>query len=201
MDKKILTVIATSLGASLCCITPVLAVLAGASSFATTFSWLDPFRPYFVTLTIIILIYIWWGKLKPQKEIECACEDNEKVGFLKTKTFLSIITIFAVLSISFPYYGNFFIEEESKKEIVIVEKSDIVSYSIKIDNMTCPACEATVSNAIHTQEGIIKSDISYKTGVANIKFDKSKTSIENLRNSIDKTGFTTVEHKEIKKGE
>ena len=47
MDKKILTGIIASLGASLCCITPVLAVLAGSAGLASTFSWLDPFRPYF----------------------------------------------------------------------------------------------------------------------------------------------------------
>ena len=37
MDKKILTGIIASLGASLCCITPVLAVLAGSAGLASTF--------------------------------------------------------------------------------------------------------------------------------------------------------------------
>ncbi|HBQ61761.1 MAG TPA: heavy metal transporter, partial [Balneolaceae bacterium] len=34
--------------ASLCCITPVLAVLAGTSGIASTFSFMDPFRPYLI---------------------------------------------------------------------------------------------------------------------------------------------------------
>lgn len=74
MDKKILTGIIASLGASLCCITPVLAVLAGSAGLASTFSWLDPFRPYFIGLTVLVLAYVWWEKLKPKEEISCECE-------------------------------------------------------------------------------------------------------------------------------
>ena len=80
MDKKILTGIIASLGASLCCITPVLAVLAGSAGLASTFSWLDPFRPYFIGLTVLVLAYVWWEKLKPKEQISCECETQEKVS-------------------------------------------------------------------------------------------------------------------------
>ena len=65
--------------------------------------------------------------------------------------------------------------------------------------ITCPACEATVGNAIHTQDGIVNLDISYKTGNANIKFDSSKTTIEDIKKAIDTTGFTSTTHKKIEK--
>jgi len=45
----------TAIAASLCCITPVLALIAGTSGLASTFSWLEPFRPYFIGLTILVL--------------------------------------------------------------------------------------------------------------------------------------------------
>ncbi|MEK7254190.1 MAG: heavy metal transporter, partial [Bacteroidota bacterium] len=35
-----------AVAASLCCITPVLALLAGTSGLASTFSWLEPARPW-----------------------------------------------------------------------------------------------------------------------------------------------------------
>jgi len=196
MDKKILTGIIASLGASLCCITPVLAVLAG---LASTFSWLDPFRPYFIGLTVLVLAYVWWEKLKPKEEISCECETQEKISFVRTKTFLSLVTVFAIVTISFPYYGDYFIKEDSKKDVVIVQEKNIVTYDVKISDMTCPACEATVGNAIHTQDGIVNLDISYKTGNANIKFDSSKTTIEDIKKAIDTTGFTSTTHKKIEK--
>ena len=51
--------------ASLCCITPVLALLAGTSGIAATFSFLEPARPYLIGLTIAVLGFAWYQKLKP----------------------------------------------------------------------------------------------------------------------------------------
>ena len=81
MDKKILTGIIASLGASLCCITPVLAVLAGSAGLASTFSWLDPFRPYFIGLTVLVLAYVWWEKLKlAAQPVTDPLEQSAKTG-------------------------------------------------------------------------------------------------------------------------
>ena len=56
----------TAIASSLCCITPVLAIVAGSSGLASTFSWLEPFRPYFIGMTILVLGFAWYQKLKPQ---------------------------------------------------------------------------------------------------------------------------------------
>jgi len=69
-NKLIGTGLLTAIAASLCCITPVLALIAGTSGLASTFSWLEPFRPYFIGLTILVLAFAWYQKLKPQKKIE-----------------------------------------------------------------------------------------------------------------------------------
>lgn len=68
IDKKVLTGVFAAIGASLCCITPVLAVLAGSTGLASSFSWMEPFRPYLIALTVLVLTYAWWDKLKPVKE-------------------------------------------------------------------------------------------------------------------------------------
>ena len=73
----------TAIAASLCCITPVLALIAGTSGLASTFSWLEPFRPYFIGLTILVLGFAWYQKLKPKKQIDCNCETEEKPKFIQ----------------------------------------------------------------------------------------------------------------------
>ena len=70
-NKLISTSIITPIAASLCCVTPVLALIAGTSGIASTFSWLEPFRPYLIGLTVLVLGFAWYQKLKPQKEIDC----------------------------------------------------------------------------------------------------------------------------------
>ena len=55
----------TALASSLCCITPVLAIFAGSSGMASSFSWMEPARPYLIIFTIIVLGFAWYQKLKP----------------------------------------------------------------------------------------------------------------------------------------
>src|SRR5690625_6233978 len=78
----------TGISASLCCITRVLALLAGTSGLASAFSWLDPLRPYLIGLTVLVLGFAWYQKLKPQKQMDCNCDTTEKTPFIQTKKFL-----------------------------------------------------------------------------------------------------------------
>ena len=103
-DKKIFTIISATIAASLCCLTPVLALLAGSSSLVSSFSWLQPYHNYLVGLTILVLVYAWWDKLKPKKNaLECSCD--EKSGFFSGKTFLAMVTVFSIGMLSFSQWG------------------------------------------------------------------------------------------------
>ena len=84
----------TAIVSSLCCITPVIALISGTSGIAATFSWMEPFRPFLIGLTILVLAFAWYQKLRPrtEEEIACACEDD-KPSFWQTKSFLSIVSI------------------------------------------------------------------------------------------------------------
>ncbi|MBO9682806.1 MAG: heavy metal transporter, partial [Flavisolibacter sp.] len=77
------TSLLSALAASLCCITPVIAMLAGSSSIAANFSWLEPARPYLIGLSIIVLAFAWYQQLKsPQKTaMDCNCETTPKSSF------------------------------------------------------------------------------------------------------------------------
>ncbi|MFN3695162.1 MAG: mercuric transporter MerT family protein, partial [Ignavibacterium sp.] len=100
--------IITALLASLCCITPVLAVLGGLSGIATTFSFLEPLRPYLIGLTVIVLGYAFYKAYKPKKgtDIDCACEADDlsadkagKPKFINSKKFLWMITAVSAILI------------------------------------------------------------------------------------------------------
>lgn len=103
INKNIFTVLGATIAASLCCITPVLAVLAGSSSLASSFSWLAPYHNYLIVFTVLVLVYAWYDKLKPLKEPECVCDDS---GFFSSKIFLFIVTVFTIVMLTFPQWGN-----------------------------------------------------------------------------------------------
>lgn len=75
--------ILSAFAASLCCITPVIALLAGSSSIAANFLWIEPARPYLIGLSLAVLAFAWYMKLKPAKtnDIDCNCEIADKTSF------------------------------------------------------------------------------------------------------------------------
>ena len=184
----------TAITASLCCITPVLALIAGTSGIASTFSWIEPFRPYLMGLTILVLGFAWYQQLKPRKEIDCECETDEKPKFMQSKTFLGIVTLFAIGMLTFPYYSEIFYPH-TQKQIVVVKKSDNKTTEFQITGMTCTGCEEHVNHEVNKLSGILKSNTSYEDGNAIIEFDSSKTSETEIEKAINSTGYKVTDKK------
>lgn len=180
--------ILSAIAASLCCITPVIALFAGSSSIASNFSWLAPARPYLIGLSIAVLSLAWYQKLKVKKTDDCDCVSEEKPKFLNSKTFLLIVTIFAALMMSFPSYAKLFFPPNEKKEVV-AEKSNIQSVELNIKGMSCVACEEEVNNELYKLPGIIQSTVSYKNRNAIVKFDISKTTVQKITGVVNSTGY------------
>lgn len=187
----------TAISASLCCITPVLALLAGTSGLASTFSWLDPLRPCLIGLTVLVLGFAWYQKLKPQKQIDCNCDTKEKTPFIQTKKFLGIVTVFAGLMLAFPTYAHVFFPKPENKTIV-TDQSKIQKVEFKINGMTCSGCEEHVNHEVNQLTGIIKTTVSYENRNAIIEFDQAQTDIEEIEKAIEKTGYSVTDKKEIK---
>lgn len=180
----------TAISASLCCITPLLAILAGSSSLASTFAWLDPLRPYFIGGTILILGLAWFQKLKPKKEIDC-CDTAKKAPFIQTKKFLILVTLFAGLMLTFPMYAHIFYPK-TEKDFVEIEKRNLKIVEFSISGMTCTACEEHINHEVNQLSGIKQSIVSYENENAIIEFDKTRTSTEEIENAITKAGYSVI---------
>lgn len=194
-NKLIGASLISAITASLCCITPVLALIVGTSGIASTFSWIEPFRPYLIGLTILVLGFAWYQKLRPQKEIDCECDEDDKPKFMRSKTFLGIITVFAIIMLAFPFYSGIFYPN-TEKQITIVNKSDIKTIEFKISGMTCASCEEHVNHEINKLSGIVNSKASHEKGNAIIEFDRTKTNETEIEKAIDLTGYKVTGKKE-----
>ncbi|MDH3650826.1 MAG: mercuric transporter MerT family protein, partial [Saprospiraceae bacterium] len=67
MNKKpssIVIGLVTAMASSLCCIAPLIAILAGSSSLASSFAWIDPWRPWLIGLTVVALSHAWYQQLR-----------------------------------------------------------------------------------------------------------------------------------------
>ena len=166
----------SALAASLCCITPVLALIAGSSGIAATFSWLEPARPYLIGITVLVLGFAWYQKLKPKKadQIDCACEEDERPSFLQSKKFLGIVTVFAAVMLAFPCYSHIFYPE-TKANVIIVDSNNIQQANFEISGMTCTGCEEHIKHAVAQLPGYIEATANYEESKATVKFDKSRS--------------------------
>jgi len=195
-DKKLIGAgLLTAIAASLCCITPLLALVAGTSGLASTFSWLEPFRPYFIGLTILVLGFAWYQKLKPKQQIDCNCETEEKPKFVQSKMFLGIVTAFAIVMLAFPYFAHIFYPK-TEKQVIVVDKSNVQTVEFSISGMTCAGCVEHVNHEVNKLSGILKSTASYENGNAIVEFDNSKTNNAEIEKAINGTGYTVTDKKE-----
>ncbi len=188
----------TATVASLCCITPILALFSGATGIASTFSWLEPYRPYLIGLTVVVLAFAWYQKLRPLKKdaIACDCEED-KPSFWQGKTFLAIVTVLAVLLLAFPSYSKIFFPKQEPKQVFVVDKSNIQKAELKIKGMTCEACTETINLALSKVPGVIEYKTEYKNGSSVVKFDNSKTSELAIVNAVNETGYKVTDTKPI----
>jgi copper chaperone CopZ len=180
----------TAIAASLCCITPVIALLAGSSSIAANFSWIEPARPYLIGLSIAVLAFAWYLKLKPVKanDIDCNCETTKKASFLQSKTFLAIVTAFAILMMTFPLYAKvFYLKPKAQATLAVVDNKQQVKFAIQ--GMTCEACEEHVNNELSKVSGVLVYKTSYATQSSLVTFDKSKVDVKTIETAINKTGY------------
>ncbi|HAD96252.1 MAG TPA: mercuric transport protein MerTP [Cryomorphaceae bacterium] len=190
------TGIVAAIAASLCCITPVLALIAGASGAASTFSWLDPARPYLIGITILVLGFAWYQKLKPRskEEIDCACEDDEKPSFWQSKKFLGIVTVFAGLMLAFPLYADVFYPKQDR-QVIVVDRQNVQTATFSVSGMTCTGCEEHVSHEVNKLDGIVGVKASYENENAIVQFDSSKTSVGEIEKAINSTGYKVTDIK------
>lgn len=187
--KAIITGVFAALAASSCCIPPVVAAIVGVGGASSALSWMEPFRPYLIGLAIVAIGYAWYSNLKPKKADDCGCE-IEKTKWYQTKTFLIGMTLFAALSIGFPYYSGVFFTSDNTTNMSTVNKNNISEVKISIDGMTCVGCEHHVEGAVNNMQGVLESSASFDSGTAIVKYDKSKLNKEEIGEAIEAaTGY------------
>ena len=181
----------SAFAASLCCITPVIALLAGSSSIAANFSWIVPARPYLIGLSIAVLALAWYQKLKPAKtkDMDCNCDTTKKPSFLQTKTFLGIVTLFTILMMTFPLYAKMFYPKPKVQVAIVAAVDNKQQVKFTIQGMTCEGCEEHVNNELSKVAGVIAFKTFYATRSSLVTFDKSKVDVKTIEAAINKTGY------------
>lgn len=182
--------ILSAVAASLCCITPVLAVVAGSTSLAGNFTWIEPVRPYLIGLSVAVLAFAWYLKLKPKKSttVDC-CPSETKIPFMQTKAFLGMVTILAVVMMTFPLYASKLFPAPEAVLAVATQPSQKKQVRFTISGMSCAACEPHVNKELAKVPGVLSSETSYATKSSLVTFDPKRVDLKLIQAAILRTGY------------
>lgn len=185
MNKTLFPALVAALASSLCCIAPVLAALAGVGGLAGSFSWLEPWRPWLIGLSAVLLAWAWWMHLKPKPAEDC-CAPAKKAWHQRTG-FLATVTVLAVLLNAFPLYSHvLFPSGQSTASEVHAEALRIV---IPVKGMTCTGCEHHVTDALADVAGVQRVTASYADEEAVVWVDPQQADTRAIRAAIASTGY------------
>lgn len=60
---------------------------------------------------------------------------------------------------------------------------------LKIEGMHCAGCSTRLERILNNLEGVEEAKVSLEEKQATIKFDETKTNIENIKETIEDAGF------------
>lgn len=180
--------ILTGVASSLCCIVPLLALIAGTGTLVGAFAWLEPFRWFLVAISLLALGFAWYFQIRSERRDDCGCERKSPTSFFQSRTFLGAVTVFVFLSLAFPSYAKAFYPS-SEKEVVLVQEKDVETVVFSVRGMTCAGCEAHVQTEIDRLKGIVSRRVSYEEGNTIVEFDNTLTNVEEVKAAMERTGY------------
>jgi mercuric ion transport protein len=92
-----------AIGASACCLGPVVFSLVGAGALAAASMRLEPYRPWFLAATVVLLgtafVTTYRASAATCGEVTCPSSSRRR-----TRMFLWLAVVLVVLLVTFPYY-------------------------------------------------------------------------------------------------
>jgi len=105
--KAVVASVATATAASVCCIGPVVAAVLGAGALGAASTRFEPYRPWFLGLTLILLGLGFVSAYR--REPECADDSCAPRSRRTAKIVLWISVVLVSLLVAFPYYMKWFV--------------------------------------------------------------------------------------------
>ncbi len=113
------------------------------------------------------------------------------------RTFLWVATV-AVFAFAFsPYYAGTLARRVTTgtaapetMPYAAASQPAVAQATFKVSGMTCAGCEATIRLALEQTPGVRRAEASYDRGEAIVEYDQKATSVDKLRDAINRTGYT-----------
>jgi copper chaperone CopZ len=195
-----------AIAASLCCIGPVLFAALGLGAFGAA-SLFEAARPYLLAGAVLLLaVGFYWTYFRRQAACgpgeACATKPVSRIGRAGLWTATIAVLAFALA----PYYVGYLASAFARQRTATTTTQESVqpnrpvradatsqaaleTITVKVEGMSCTACEVPVRDALSHTPGVRVADVSYQRGDARVEFDPRQTSQDQIKRAIDSTGY------------
>lgn len=186
--------ILAAIGASLCCTLPIIFAVAGTGIVGAS-AFFEAWRPELLAVTFLLLglgFYFSYRKPKQACAPGSACERPavNRAG----RMWLWICTVFIILFAAFPYYSGpvaeFVLSDHGNQSQSVSANSNpqYTKISLKLEGL-CPSCAKLEEDKLRQLKGVRSAEISYDKASAEVEFDSTSVSEQEIRKAIEAAGY------------
>lgn len=180
-----------ALGASLCCILPLITI--GGVTLLGAAAAFEPWRPYLLAVAALLLVAAIFAAYRDHKR-GCA---RAAGGVCAAQPNLLVLGLLAVVVLSlalFPYYSGSIVRAmagpKANKETT---GATFTTARFGIAGMTCPACARGLEASFRNMPGVKDAGVDYDTKQATVRFDPAKQNLQAVKTIVTDAGHSVTE--------
>jgi mercuric ion transport protein len=194
-DVGLAGAIAAALGATACCVGPLVLSIAGVSSSALLVAFV-PYRPWFIGASVVALAAGFWLTYRSPAAVlrttnladgpACDCEMPRAARAGRFSLWISTVVVaLLVASPSLLAQGD----DARSYDVASALALGLGVVSIPVDGMTCGSCERIVENVLSHSPGVVEASADARAGRAVVTFRPSETELERLAKIVARAGY------------
>jgi copper chaperone CopZ len=183
--------LAAALGASLCCILPLVAAVTGLGVFAASAAF-EAWRPYLLAITGLLLV---GGLIVAYRDYRKACTPGSLCATKPMNRWnlaaLGVVTLLVIGLAAFPYYSGTVAEAvvPANGAKQVSDSAALATASFRIPDMDCPACAVGLRNSFLQLDGVADAKVDFASRTAVVSYDPARQNLAAFEKVVRDAGF------------
>jgi mercuric ion transport protein len=185
-----------AVGASLCCILPIVAAVSGLGVFAAGVSF-ENWRPYLLGLTGTLLAA---GFILAYRDHKRACVPDSLCATRPMNRWnafaLGFVAVVVLALAAFPYYSGTVAQAVAPqvRPSISAGSTSFVTATFWVPDMSCPACATSLTTSFKQLPGVADAKVDFDSRKAVVSYDPSKQNFAAFEKVVTDVGY----HVELK---
>jgi mercuric ion transport protein len=181
--------ILAAVGASLCCILPLVAIVTGAGTLAAA-AQLESYRPFLLALTGVLFVS---GLLFVYRDSRTTCS-SEGICAPNGSRNWNLRSLFCIASLVigiaiFPYLSSPAVLAMNAGKGKYDGQGLTITKTLSVSGMTCPACANGLEASFRNLSGVEAAEVDYNARLATVTYDPAKQTLDTIKKLVIGSGY------------